>query len=87
MGPVCKRCSRGRLGNTRRLENMPDFYCENYKGEIVMTPKLMRILDSMTEEERIDLLGPEPCQKQCFDCMATVGERQLKTKQLINDKR
>lgn len=65
---------------------MDNFYCKDKQGDIVMTSKLMRILDNMTEEERIDLLGPEPCRKQCFDCMAIVGERQLKTKELINKK-
>lgn len=65
---------------------MSKFYCKDQKGEVVMTSKLMRILEEMTEEERIDLLGPEPCKKQCFDCMAIVGERQIKTKQLINKK-
>lgn len=60
-----------------------NFYCKNYKGEIVMTPKLMLMLESMTEKERIDLLGPDPCKEQCFDCMAIVGERRIKTKNLI----
>lgn len=35
--------------------------------------------------ERDKILNPElfPCEKQCFDCMAIVGERQTKTKKLI----
>ena len=34
--------------------------------------------------ERDKILHPEkfPCEEQCFACMAIVGERRLKTKQL-----
>lgn len=35
--------------------------------------------------ERDKILNPElfPCEKQCFDCNANVGERQLRTKELL----
>ena len=35
-------------------------------------------------KEREEILEGTPCTKQCFDCMAEVGKRQLETKSLIN---
>lgn len=29
----------------------------------------------------------KPCEDQCFDCMAIVGEQRLKTKKLLNNKK
>ena len=34
-------------------------------------------------KEREEILEGTPCEKQCFACMAVVGERRLKTKALI----
>lgn len=37
-------------------------------------------------EDRDRILSPEmfPCEQQCFDCMATVGQRRIDTKELMN---
>lgn len=38
----------------------------------------------ISEEEKNKLIDGEPCTEQCFDCMAIVGERRIKTEKLIN---
>lgn len=35
-------------------------------------------------KERDAVLDGVPCKKQCFSCMATIGERRLKTKRQMN---
>jgi hypothetical protein len=37
--------------------------------------------NNLSEAETNAILHPPACEKQCFNCMAIVGERQLKTKQ------
>jgi hypothetical protein len=42
--------------------------------------------NNLSEEETNKILHPEmfPCEKQCFDCIAIVGERRIKTQQLLS---
>jgi hypothetical protein len=39
-------------------------------------------------EERNRILHPDmfPCKEQCFDCMAIVGERQRRTREIVINK-
>jgi chaperonin GroES len=60
------------------------FYCQRVVGDAEFSIeewnkqfKICCDLDIEMPDE------PEPCTKQCFDCMAIVGERQLKTKKLL----
>lgn len=40
-------------------------------------------LTDMSEAEKDAILSPPECEKQCFDCMAIVGARRLRTKEII----
>ncbi len=66
-----------------------NFYCQKICGEedfsIDELNKVSQDLDktNLTEKEKQDILFPPKCSKQCFDCLALVGERQMKTKQLL----
>lgn len=68
----------------------PHFYCQRLTGEVGFSIADWNELYNMVKgmglseaEERKILDGPtEPCDKQCFDCMAIVGEQQAKTKSL-----
>jgi len=64
------------------------FYCQNVCGEIDFS------IDEWNEayaycnemgiegKDRDDILNPPACEEQCFDCMAIVGDRRKKTKEL-----
>lgn len=58
------------------------FYCQRVVGDAKFSIKewneQFRICQDLDIEMPED---PEPCGKQCFDCMAIVGERQAKTKE------
>lgn len=66
------------------------FYCQRLCGDtnfsIVSWNEAFEYCNKMNiqGEERDKILSPEkfPCKTQCFACMAVVGERQQKTKQL-----
>ncbi|WP_282638109.1 hypothetical protein [Sphingobacterium thalpophilum] len=66
-----------------------NFYCQKICGEedfsIEEWTKVSQELDktNLSEKDKQDILFPAKCGKQCFDCMAIVGERQTKTKQLL----
>lgn len=65
------------------------FYCQKTCGSEDFTieewNKVSEDLEetNLSQQEKWDILFPPHCEKQCFDCMAIVGERRLKTKELI----
>lgn len=65
---------------------MNNFYCQKTCGEdgfsIEEWNETYNELEkaNLTDKQRQDILFPPHCNKQCFDCMANVGERRLKTK-------
>tara|TARA_R100000656_G_scaffold119948_1_gene94015 strand:- start:481 stop:702 length:222 start_codon:yes stop_codon:yes gene_type:complete len=66
-----------------------NFYCQKACGEIDFsidewneTAEALE-LTNLSEEEKDEILFPEPCDKQCFDCMAVVGARRLKTQKML----
>jgi len=68
-----------------------NFYCQKICGEegfsIDEWNKVSKDLDktNLSEQDKQDILFPPKCEKQCFDCLALVGERQIKTKNLLNN--
>jgi len=63
------------------------FYCQNVVGDqnfsIDEWNKAYQEVKNMSEDiKRLVLDDPPPCKEQCFACMAIVGERRLKTKNL-----
>lgn len=66
-----------------------NFYCQQKCGEIGFSidewNKAYKEINEMpiSEDEKQKLIDGEPCENQCFTCMAIVGERRIKTKQLI----
>jgi hypothetical protein len=40
---------------------------------------------NLSEQQKNTILFPPKCKEQCFDCMAIVGERQLRTKNIITN--
>lgn len=69
---------------------MNNFYCQikcvPVDFNIDEWNKASKEIDAMpiSEEEKQKLLFPDPCEKQCFDCMAIVGERRRKTNELLS---
>ena len=69
---------------------MAHFYCQHLVGDVNFSidewnKVYNEIKDlNLTEEQRDFILnGPtEPCKEQCFACIAIVGERRKKTKNL-----
>lgn len=73
--------------NTRDL----NFYCQQKCGHVDFSIKewneAYKEINAMpiSEEEKQKLIDGEPCEKQCFDCVAIVGETRLKNKKLWKD--
>lgn len=71
--------------------NNTNFYCKKVCGDdsfsIDEWNKAFEYCNKAGIEgvERDKILSPElfPCEKQCFDCVTTVGETRLKTQRLI----
>jgi len=72
--------------------NNNNFYCQRMCGDeefsIDEWNETFHALEktNMTEREKDEILNPEvlgTCDKQCFDCMSSVGSRRLKTQALI----
>jgi len=65
------------------MSNTANFYCQNVCGDndfsIDEWNKQFEICTALD----IEMPKPEPCTKQCFDCMAIVGATRLKTQRLI----
>ena len=63
------------------------FYCQHLTGDVNFSiDEWNKVHDQIQgmglseKEEKFILFGPqECCKEQCFDCMAIVGERRLKT--------
>lgn len=70
---------------------MSNFYCQIKCGEVDFSidqwnesyKQIMAM--PISDEGKDKLINPEPCKEQCFSCVVVVGERRLKTKQLIID--
>ena len=66
-----------------------NFYCQNICGEegfsIDEWNKTYADLEktNMSEKEKDLILFPPQCKNQCFDCIAIIGERRIKTQNLI----
>lgn len=72
--------------------NNNNFYCQRMCGDenfsIYEWNETFLALEktNMTERDKDEILFPEvlgTCDKQCFDCMASVGSRRIKTKKTI----
>lgn len=71
-------------------DKVPPFYCRKYSGDPDFSisewnDEYMRLVSIDASEELMrEILHPElsPCTNQCFTCLADVGERRLKTKQI-----
>jgi hypothetical protein len=69
------------------------FYCKYVIGDpdfsIEEWNKAYKEINAMpiseAEKEKLITGNTEQCKEQCFDCMAIVGERQLKTKLILID--
>ena len=71
------------------------FYCQKVCGDekfsIDEWNKALKYCEDMgiEGEERNKILNPElfPCIEQCFDCMAVVGTRRQKTRELLENQK
>ena len=65
---------------------MENFYCQQKCGEIDFSidewNKSYLEIEAMpiSQAEKDKLIDGEPCDKQCFDCMAVVGETRKKNR-------
>ncbi len=68
---------------------MSNFYCQIKCGEVGFSieewNKAYKEIQQMpiSEAEKQKLIHPDPCEKQCFDCIAIVGETRNNTERLI----
>ena len=69
-----------------------NFYCQKKCGEVGFSieewNKYYKEINKMpiSEAEKRKLIDGEPCENQCFDCVAIVGETRIKTKALTTPK-
>jgi hypothetical protein len=69
---------------------MSNFYCQRVCGEVGFSidewNAAFQYCNSagLSEADRNKILHPEPCNEQCFACLAIVGDRRNKTKALNN---
>ncbi len=68
-------------------------YCDKIAGGSFKIDEWNKLFEHCNKnniqgKERDKILHPDkfPCEEQCFNCMAIVGERRLKTQQLLNRK-
>lgn len=65
---------------------MENFYCQQKCGQVDFSieewNKSYKEIQNMpiSEKEKRELIDGVPCKKQCFDCIAIVGETRLKNK-------
>ena len=64
------------------------FYCQNLVGDVnfcidAWNKAYDEVKDKSEEIQRMVLDPPPACEKQCFECLAIVGERRKETKALI----
>ncbi len=68
------------------------FYCQNLCGQVDFDIDEWNLALKYCDEsgikgiERDRILHPEkfPCSEQCFSCIAIVGERRLKTQEILS---
>lgn len=61
------------------------FYCQRITGDANFSIEEWNKQFKLCCELDMDMPpDPEPCDKQCFDCMAIVGNQQTKTKKLLH---
>lgn len=64
-----------------------NFYCQIKCGSVDFSidkwNKAYKEIQQMpiSEDEKRELLNPDHCKEQCFECMAIVGKTRLKNKQ------
>ena len=63
------------------------FYCQNVAGDVDFSieewNEVYKSVQGLSKKDQRKILDPRPpCEKQCFACMAIVGEQRLKTKSL-----
>jgi len=64
------------------------YYCQKICGEVGFSIDEWNkafnycIENNINEKDTSKILEGEPCTEQCFDCMAIVGKRRLKTKHI-----
>ena len=68
-----------------------NFYCQNVCGDLNFSidewnKAYQEVKDKSEEIQRL-VLDPPVCNKQCFDCMAIVGERRTRTQELLNKRK
>jgi len=64
------------------------FYCQNICGDDNFSidewnKAFDEVKDKSEEIQRLVLDPPPPCNEQCFDCIAIVGEQRKKTQKLL----
>lgn len=68
---------------------MKNFYCQKKCGGDNFSIDEWNIAfkycidNNLSENETSEILEGNPCERQCFDCMAVVGETRSKTAKLI----
>ena len=74
------------------MTNRSNFYCQIKCGEVEFSidewNKSYNEINAMpiSEKEKEKLLNPEPCEKQCFDCIVIVGETRTKNRKIRDGK-
>lgn len=66
------------------------FYCKIHTGSMESIEEWNEVqrsleLTNLSEQEKQNILFPDTCEKQCFDCIAEVGQRRKTTEQLIKN--
>jgi hypothetical protein len=65
---------------------MDNFYCQQKCGEVDFSidewNKAFKycIDNNLSEKQTAEILEGKPCEQQCFDCMAIVGETRKKNR-------
>jgi len=69
---------------------MKNFYCQQKCGEVGFSIDKWNeafnycVENNLSEEQINEILEGTPCEQQCFDCMAVVGETRMKN-QIIRE--
>jgi len=77
--------------NLKNILVMSNYYCQQECGEEDFSiDEWNKAFDycvdmNLNEKDTRKILEGDPCKEQCFDCMAIVGKRQIKTKELANE--
>ena len=68
------------------------FYCKIHTGSMESIDEWNEVRESLeltniSEKEKQNILFPTVCEKQCFDCVAEVGETRNRTRELIDNQK